>query len=98
MTQAGMSTVFCVLPLIMLNSYPPLVFLRAIGLVVTLGLVHGLWCLPVVLCALPNWLTGGPGCCGDATGADVGGHADEETGDTTLNAQLKQGPIVDRNV
>ena len=65
MIQAGVSTVFCVLPLVLLNSYPPMVFLRAISLVVLLGLAHGLWVLPCVLCHLPNWLTGGAGVCRD---------------------------------
>lgn len=74
MLQAGTSTLFCVAPLILLEAYPPRVFLRAIFLVVTLGeffgelvanictllgLLHGLFMLPVLMSSLPNCLTGG---------------------------------------
>src|SRR5690349_618885 len=62
MTQAGLSTLFCVAPLVLLESYPPLVFLKAIFLVILLGLIHGLYLLPVLLSVFPTCMTGG-GCC-----------------------------------
>lgn len=40
--QAGVSTVICVLPLIFLQNYIPLVFVKTISLVVICGLMHGL--------------------------------------------------------
>uniref|UniRef100_A0AC35U2A7 SSD domain-containing protein n=1 Tax=Rhabditophanes sp. KR3021 TaxID=114890 RepID=A0AC35U2A7_9BILA len=56
MIEAGLSTVMCVLPLVFLKSYSPVVFVKTITLVVTLGFVHGLVVLPTVLCVLPGFL------------------------------------------
>lgn len=56
MTQAGLSTVICVSPLIFLNSYIPLVFVKTISLVVVWGLLHGLVLLPAFLCSVPQKL------------------------------------------
>uniref|UniRef100_A0A0K0DUE9 SSD domain-containing protein n=1 Tax=Strongyloides stercoralis TaxID=6248 RepID=A0A0K0DUE9_STRER len=56
MIQAGLSTIMCILPLIFLNSYSPLVFVKTIFLVVTLGFIHGLIILPTILTALPEFI------------------------------------------
>ncbi|VDK44810.1 unnamed protein product [Anisakis simplex] len=56
MMQAGLSTVTCVLPLIFLQNYIPLVFVKTISLVVIWGLFHGLVLLPVLLSSLPQSL------------------------------------------
>uniref|UniRef100_A0A0N5B0M8 SSD domain-containing protein n=1 Tax=Syphacia muris TaxID=451379 RepID=A0A0N5B0M8_9BILA len=57
MIQAGASTVMCIMPLLFLQSYSPLVFLKTIFLVVSWGLIHGLVALPALLAALPDCLT-----------------------------------------
>ncbi|VDD85922.1 unnamed protein product [Enterobius vermicularis] len=57
MIQAGASTVMCVLPLLFLQSYSPIVFLKTIFLVVAWGLLHGLLVLPAFLGSLPDCLT-----------------------------------------
>ncbi|CAD5209383.1 unnamed protein product [Bursaphelenchus xylophilus] len=46
--QAGVSTVVCILPLILLQNYIPLVFVKTISLVVIFGLLHGLLIVPSV--------------------------------------------------
>ncbi|KAI6221320.1 Patched domain-containing protein 3 [Aphelenchoides fujianensis] len=46
--QAGMSTLICVLPLVLLQNYIPLVFVKTIALVVVCGLAHGLIIMPSV--------------------------------------------------
>ncbi|KAH7728589.1 CRE-PTR-5 protein [Aphelenchoides avenae] len=56
MTQAGISTVICVLPLILLQNYIPGVFFKTISLVVIWGLFHGLVMLPAFLVAFPRRL------------------------------------------
>jgi hypothetical protein len=56
MTQAGISTVICVLPLILLQNYIPAVFFKTISLVVIWGLFHGLVMLPAFLVAFPRHL------------------------------------------
>ncbi|CEF69328.1 Sterol-sensing domain and Patched family-containing protein [Strongyloides ratti] len=56
MIQAGLSTIMCILPLLFLNSYSPLVFVKTIFLVVTLGFIHGLVILPTILTALPEFI------------------------------------------
>lgn len=57
MSQAGLSTVICVFPLIFLQNYIPLVFVKTISLVVIWGLFHGLVLLPAFLTSLPpHWL------------------------------------------
>uniref|UniRef100_A0A915ELK0 SSD domain-containing protein n=1 Tax=Ditylenchus dipsaci TaxID=166011 RepID=A0A915ELK0_9BILA len=53
MSQAGLSTVICVLPLIFLQNYIPLVFVKTVTLVAIWGLFHGLVLLPCFLAALP---------------------------------------------
>ncbi|KAL3990149.1 Patched family protein [Acanthocheilonema viteae] len=57
MIQAGASTVMCVLPLVFLQSYSPMVFFKTIILVVSWSLLHGLILLPALLGALPDCLT-----------------------------------------
>ncbi|VDN23946.1 unnamed protein product [Gongylonema pulchrum] len=57
MIQAAASTVMCVLPLVFLQSYSPMVFFKTIILVVCWGLLHGLIVLPALLGALPDCLT-----------------------------------------
>uniref|UniRef100_A0A915BS05 SSD domain-containing protein n=1 Tax=Parascaris univalens TaxID=6257 RepID=A0A915BS05_PARUN len=56
MAQAGLSTVTCVLPLIFLQNYVPLVFVKTISLVVIWGIFHGLMLLPALLSSLPQSL------------------------------------------
>ncbi|KAI1722338.1 patched family domain-containing protein [Ditylenchus destructor] len=56
MSQAGLSTVICVIPLIFLQNYIPLVFVKTVTLVVIWGLFHGLVLLPAILAALPSEL------------------------------------------
>jgi len=53
MSQAGLSTVLCVLPLVLLRNYIPLVFVKTVSLVVLWGLFHGLVALPTLLYHLP---------------------------------------------
>uniref|UniRef100_A0A1I7WTD7 MMPL domain-containing protein n=1 Tax=Heterorhabditis bacteriophora TaxID=37862 RepID=A0A1I7WTD7_HETBA len=57
MTQAGISTVICILPIVVLQSifqnYIPLVFVKTITLVVIWGLWHGLVLLPAFLSQIP---------------------------------------------
>ncbi|GMT33947.1 hypothetical protein PFISCL1PPCAC_25244, partial [Pristionchus fissidentatus] len=57
MVQAGVSTVFCILPLLFLKSYSTSVFVCTIFLVVSWGLLHGLIILPSFLSCLPEFLT-----------------------------------------
>ncbi|CAD6189063.1 unnamed protein product [Caenorhabditis auriculariae] len=57
MIQAGVSTICCILPLLFRASYSPSVFVAAIFLVVSLGMLHGLLILPSFLAALPESLT-----------------------------------------
>jgi len=57
MIQAGLSTMVCVTPLIFLQNYIPLVFVKTVTLVVILGLFHGLVLMPAFLSLVPaQWL------------------------------------------
>uniref|UniRef100_A0A0N4U1D9 SSD domain-containing protein n=1 Tax=Dracunculus medinensis TaxID=318479 RepID=A0A0N4U1D9_DRAME len=49
MIQAGLSTVLCVSPLLLVDSYMVSVFLKTIFLVISLGLLHGILFLPSLL-------------------------------------------------
>ncbi|KAF8381085.1 hypothetical protein PRIPAC_70227, partial [Pristionchus pacificus] len=57
MLQAGASTIFCILPLLFIQSYNTSVFVCAIVLVVGWGLLHGLIVLPAFLACLPSSVT-----------------------------------------
>jgi multidrug efflux pump subunit AcrB len=52
MTLGGISTVLCVLPLMIFSDYVPLVFFKTVILVVIFGFYHGVVVLPVVLVLL----------------------------------------------
>ncbi|GMS93338.1 hypothetical protein PENTCL1PPCAC_15513, partial [Pristionchus entomophagus] len=52
--QGNASTVICVLPLVALNNYIPLVFVKTLTLVVMIGTVHGLLLIPMFLSLLPS--------------------------------------------
>ncbi|CAJ0596709.1 unnamed protein product [Cylicocyclus nassatus] len=62
MIQAGLSTISCVLPLLFVATYSSVVFVTAILLVVSLGLLHGLIILPAILLLLPDYLINNV-CC-----------------------------------
>ncbi|KJH47785.1 hypothetical protein DICVIV_06138 [Dictyocaulus viviparus] len=49
MIQAGLSTFLCMLPLIFVPTYAIVAFAKTIFIVVSIGLVHGLFVLPVLL-------------------------------------------------
>ncbi|KAL3117849.1 hypothetical protein niasHT_001440 [Heterodera trifolii] len=53
MLQAGISTALCMLPLAFVPTYAIVAFAKTIFAVISIGLVHGLFLLPVLLCALP---------------------------------------------
>jgi hypothetical protein len=54
MSQAGISTVLCMLPLIFVPTYAIVAFAKTIFAVVFLGLLHGVFLMPVFLCLFPN--------------------------------------------
>ncbi|GMT30431.1 hypothetical protein PFISCL1PPCAC_21728, partial [Pristionchus fissidentatus] len=55
--QGNASTLICVMPLIALNNYIPLVFVKTLTLVVIIGTAHGLLLIPMFLSLLPSsWL------------------------------------------
>ncbi|EYC15948.1 hypothetical protein Y032_0035g3059 [Ancylostoma ceylanicum] len=57
MSQAGTSTVICILPIALLQNYIPLVFVKTFILVVVWGLLHGLVLLPAFLSQVPlRWM------------------------------------------
>uniref|UniRef100_A0A0N5CGS7 SSD domain-containing protein n=1 Tax=Strongyloides papillosus TaxID=174720 RepID=A0A0N5CGS7_STREA len=57
MMQGGISTVLCVMPLICLKDYIPLVFFKTICLVAIWGLFHGLVLLPTFIQYIPRcWI------------------------------------------
>ncbi|KAJ1347779.1 Sterol-sensing domain of SREBP cleavage-activation [Parelaphostrongylus tenuis] len=49
MIQAGLSTFLCMLPLIFVPTYAIVAFAKTIFIIVSIGLVHGLFVLPVLL-------------------------------------------------
>ncbi|XGW18024.1 hypothetical protein V3C99_002545 [Haemonchus contortus] len=49
MVQAGLSTFLCMLPLIFVPTYAIVAFAKTIFIVVGIGLIHGLFVLPVLL-------------------------------------------------
>ncbi|EPB79954.1 patched family protein [Ancylostoma ceylanicum] len=49
MIQAGCSTIFCISPLLLIDSYMVYVFAKTIYLVIGLGLLHGIVFLPALL-------------------------------------------------
>ncbi|VDM38197.1 unnamed protein product [Toxocara canis] len=49
MLQAGISTALSVSPLLLVDSYMVMVFIKTIFLVIALGLAHGIVFLPVLL-------------------------------------------------
>uniref|UniRef100_A0A183BIQ4 SSD domain-containing protein n=1 Tax=Globodera pallida TaxID=36090 RepID=A0A183BIQ4_GLOPA len=52
MLQAGISTALCMLPLAFVPTYAIVAFAKTIFAVILIGLLHGLFLLPVFLCAL----------------------------------------------
>ncbi|VDD91725.1 unnamed protein product [Enterobius vermicularis] len=54
MIQAGSSTILCISPLLIVNSYLVQVFVKTIVLVISLGLVHGIVFLPAFLLTVGN--------------------------------------------
>ncbi|KAK0405138.1 hypothetical protein QR680_017817 [Steinernema hermaphroditum] len=56
MLQAALSTIVCFVPVAFHPDYTPTVFVKTIFLVVSLGVLHGLLILPVVLTILPDSL------------------------------------------
>ena len=54
MIEAGTSTVLCMLPLIFVPTYAIVAFAKTVFLVVGIGLVHGLFILPVLLVNVPE--------------------------------------------
>ncbi|CAD5220555.1 unnamed protein product [Bursaphelenchus xylophilus] len=53
MIQAGFSTVLCMLPLIFVPTYAIVAFAKTVFAVVGVGLLHGLFFLPIVVCWVP---------------------------------------------
>ncbi|CAJ0600074.1 unnamed protein product [Cylicocyclus nassatus] len=51
MIQAGLSTFLCMLPLIFVPTYAIVAFAKTIFIIVGIGLIHGLFVLPVLLAA-----------------------------------------------
>ncbi|KAI1732939.1 patched family domain-containing protein [Ditylenchus destructor] len=52
--QCGFSTILFVLCLLFIDTYMSEVFVKTMVLVVSLGLLHGLFVVPTMLCALSN--------------------------------------------
>ncbi|KAI1731828.1 patched family domain-containing protein [Ditylenchus destructor] len=52
MLAAGTSTVLCMLPLFLIKTYAIVAFAKTVLVVVTSGLAHGLFFMPVLLCCL----------------------------------------------
>uniref|UniRef100_A0A1I8AQY2 SSD domain-containing protein n=1 Tax=Steinernema glaseri TaxID=37863 RepID=A0A1I8AQY2_9BILA len=56
MLQAGGSTVLCMLPLVFVPTYAIVAFAKTVFVVVSVGLFHGLFLLPVLLSFMPRKL------------------------------------------
>lgn len=54
MIQAGFSTVLCMLPLIFVPTYAIVAFAKTVFVVVGIGLLHGLFFMPVMIAWLPE--------------------------------------------
>jgi hypothetical protein len=54
MVQAGFSTVLCMLPLIFVPTYAIVAFAKTVFAVVLVGLLHGLFIMPVAICWMPE--------------------------------------------
>ncbi|VDM64955.1 unnamed protein product [Angiostrongylus costaricensis] len=52
MIQAGCSTILCISPLLLVDSYMVYVFVKTVYLVIVLGLLHGIVFLPALLLTL----------------------------------------------
>lgn len=52
--QAGFSTVLCMLPLAFVPTYAIVAFAKTVFVVVGIGLLHGLFIMPVAICWLPD--------------------------------------------
>ncbi|KAI1725332.1 patched family domain-containing protein [Ditylenchus destructor] len=52
MLAAGTSTVLCMLPLFLISTYAIVAFAKTVLVVVTSGLAHGLFFMPVLLCCM----------------------------------------------
>uniref|UniRef100_A0A914Z8X5 SSD domain-containing protein n=1 Tax=Panagrolaimus superbus TaxID=310955 RepID=A0A914Z8X5_9BILA len=57
MIEAGTSTVLCMLPLIFVPTYAIVAFAKTVFLVVGIGLIHGLFVLPVMIVNVPEKLS-----------------------------------------
>ncbi|CAD5214420.1 unnamed protein product [Bursaphelenchus okinawaensis] len=53
MIQAGFSTILCMLPLIFVPTYAIVAFAKTVFVVVGVGLLHGLFFMPIVICWVP---------------------------------------------
>lgn len=55
MVQAGTSTCLCMLPLVFVPTYAIVAFAKTIFIVIGMGILHGLFFMPVIfLCLTPN--------------------------------------------
>ncbi|VDM95083.1 unnamed protein product [Thelazia callipaeda] len=54
MIQASISTVLCMLPLAFVATYTILILAKTVFLVVGLGLIHGIFILPILLVTMHN--------------------------------------------
>lgn len=68
-TQAGLSTFIVMFPVLFSPIGVYSLIAKAVVLVVIIGLVHGLFIVPVILASLPNCLTG-PACCAECSSTE----------------------------
>jgi multidrug efflux pump subunit AcrB len=54
MIQAGFSTCLCMMPLIFVPTYAIVAFAKTVFVVVTVGLLHGIFITPVLICWIPE--------------------------------------------